>query len=201
LRLLEWTEKPDLPDTRATLGALALLAVAAGMVVWVLFSSPGAAPGVLTAGTWVLGGWVALHGAAAVAGRSGDEYLFGTRPEPLRSVLVREVDLALAKGQQVAVERHIAAAMAWELRGRDVQVYEGLPPRSGLALAPVASSRAEEFTPSGLDIAVERRWYPVGWDVEGAVRWLAYRNAWGPSETLRATTMISTSSRAPSSAP
>jgi hypothetical protein len=103
------------------------------------------------------------------------------------------VDIALARGGTVAVEQSIAAAMAWDFRGRDISVFAGLPPRSGMALAPVPSSRAPGFEPTGVDIEVERRWYPSGWEQEGIVRWLARRAAYGPSEALRATTMISTS--------
>jgi 4-amino-4-deoxy-L-arabinose transferase-like glycosyltransferase len=193
LRLLEWTQKPDLPDTRAMLGVVGMLTVAAGLLAWVLFFSPDATPGVLAAGAWVLAGWIGLHAVAEISGRRGDEYLFGRRPEPLRAVLVREADIVLARGETVAVEQGIAAAMAWELRGRDVRVFAGMPPRSGMALAPVTSSRVPGFDPTGIDIEVERRWYPSGWEQEGIVRWLARRTAYGPSDSLRATTMISTS--------
>lgn len=193
LRMLEWTQKPDLPDTRAMLGVVGLVTVALGLLAWVLFFSPDATVGVLTATVWLLAGWVGLHGVAEVSSRRGDEYLFGRRPEPLRSVLARQVDSALARGDTVAVERNIAQAMAWELRGRDVRVFAGLPPRSGMALAPVATSRVPGFQPTGVEIEVERRWYPSSWEQKGIVRWLARRVAYGPSDSLRATTMISTS--------
>jgi hypothetical protein len=191
LEFLEWAALGEIPRDRSFAEVVGLLAIAAGLIAWALLVSPNATPGAAIVGMWLLMGWIAVHGAAVVALRDGDEFLTGRRPAPVRATLVRNVEAALAEGKSVAVERPLAAALAWELRGRDVRVFNGPPPQSDLAVTSVGSTVAPGFAPAGAAADVERRWYPSTWDAEGIVRWLAYRIAWTPSQELRGEAMIS----------
>ena len=185
LQMVSWANAGGVPRNGA-LGAIVLVAISAGLVFWAVDLSPRAAPGVLVAGAWLLLGWLGPHGAAAVAHRNGDEPLTGQRPVQQRAALVRGIDYVLDSGYHLAIDRRLAAAMAWELRGREVQLYTGLPPQSDLVVRVVEQPRAPvaDYVPSGVSAPVEERWYPSGWNTVGFIRWLVFRDRWGPSRTL-----------------
>lgn len=183
LQFLAWAHLGVIARNGA-LGVIVLLAMCAGLVGWALKASPPAMPGMLVAAAWLLLGWLAPHGATAAAHRNGNEILAGQRPLPQQAALVRALNPALDDGRDVAVERSLAAALAWELRGRGVRLYTGLPPRSELLVRRVDPTAPAGYVPAGPPAAVEERWYPAGWNAIGAVRWLLYRERWGPAQTL-----------------
>lgn len=181
LRALTWANEGTIPRPSAG-GATMLAIVCAGLVVFAVSLSPaGGRAAMLVAAVWLLLGPVAVHGAAAAALRNGNEIMVGQRALPQRLALVTGIEAALAKGQQVAVERGVAAALAWELRGRDVHVYTGLPPRADVVVAGPVPPSGPGGAGTGAAVAVEERWYPEDWDTVGVVRWLAFRQSWGPA--------------------
>jgi 4-amino-4-deoxy-L-arabinose transferase-like glycosyltransferase len=184
LQVLAWTNAVEVPRGEAARLVL-LVFVGAGLVYWVLRQSPPAVPGVLVVGAWLLVGWVPVHGAAAVAFAEGNELLRG-RPRPEQAAVGRGIDDALAMGRTVAVERGLAEALAWVLRGREVRVFTGLPPTGwGDVLLIMPQLQGDPtLTPPRSVGQVEERWYPETWDTLGAVRWLVYRIPWEPVDVL-----------------
>jgi 4-amino-4-deoxy-L-arabinose transferase-like glycosyltransferase len=185
LKLLAWAQSGAL-SSRDVQGMLAALLVAAMLVLWALRESIPAAPGLLVAAAWLVLGALTLHSAAAVAFRDGDEMIFGQRTLPQRTVLAGTIDAALAQGRSVMVERDVAAALVWDLRGRAVRTFVGLPPEADLIVQATASQPPPGLVPAGPPMAVAVRWYPSGWDTPGVIRWLMYRQGWGTRHALDA---------------
>lgn len=183
LKLLTWADQSGLPNGDVA-AMVVLLAVAAALVAWALWRSPGAAAGILVTGAWLLLGAHLLHADAALVSAGGDEILWGGRALASRTVLVQGVDAALDRGDQVAVQRNLAAALAWELRGRDVRTFVGRPPDAALVIAGSVTGVPAGYVMDGPVVPVAVRWYPSSWDVTGMIRWLVYRQRWGPAQPL-----------------
>lgn len=184
LRSLEWADQRTIPHQDAV-AALALIGVCVALGVLALYQSPAAArAAALVLGAWLALGWVDIHGAAAVSRRGGNEMLTGERPVAERTALVRIIEDRAASGSDVAVDRDLAAALAWELRGRDLRLFTGLPPASDTLVVLAAASATAGYEAVTGAIGVEERWYPSEWNTAGVLRWLVYREAWGPVDRV-----------------
>ncbi len=193
LRLLSWARMGTAPPDEVP-GVLAVLGAALVLAGYALARSPAALPGALTAAVWLLGGWTLLNGAAGVAFHNGNEPVRGSRAVPERSALVLAVERALTAGRSVSVERPVAEALAWDMRGRSIPVHVGLAPDVDVAVIRVDAQAGYPATAPGA-VTVAERWYPAAPDLLGYVRWLVSRRGWGEVEPLRARVV------APSAAP
>lgn len=186
LQALAWGRAGVAPnkDVLATVG---LLAFAAAVTIWALSQSRAALSGALVAGAWLLFGPLGLHGVSAVGFRGGAEFLTGQRPLPSRAALVQVIRQARDGGQDIAVDRALAAALAWDVRGVQIRTFVGLPPENAdLTVQQVIDTGAvtDAAAAGGASIPVEQRWTPEEWNFFRAVRWFVNREPWGPADTL-----------------
>ncbi len=187
LRLLAWARVGMAPPDEV-LGVLGVLIAAGVLVGYALYRSSAALPGVLAVAVWLLGGWLLPNGAAAVAFHNGNEPARGPRAMPERAALVLTVAQALAAGRSVSVERPVAEALAWDLRGRTVPVHVGLAPDVDVVVIRIDAETGYPAAGPGT-VTVMERWYPAAPDLLGYVRWLVSRHGWGDMALLRARAM------------
>ncbi len=185
LQLLSWARAGQAPRGEV-LAALLLLAVAVALSGFAAGAAPRAIPGLLILSTWLLMGWVAPHGASAVAFHWGDEPVRGVTPLNTRSEVVQAAEQALQVSRPVAIEQPLADALAWELRARAVRRYVGLPPPGVIAIMRDQTERPPGATVVAGPAEVTRRWYPRGGDGIGIIRWLMHREAWGGIDATHA---------------
>lgn len=188
LRLLAWARASTAPPDEV-LGMLAVLGATLVLAGYALGRSLAALPGMLVVGLWLLGGWMLLNGTAAVAFHNGNEPARGPRAAPERAALVLVVEQALAAGRSISVERPVAEALAWDLRGRAVPLHVGLVPDVDVAVIRIDAQKGYPATAPGA-VTVMERWYPTAPDLLGYVRWLVSRHDWGDVELLRARAVV-----------
>lgn len=179
VRFLSWADSGAIPRNEG--GGLIVLAImAVALTVFALYQSPppawSALPVVLA---WPVLGLAALHGASAVAFGSGLELVRGQQAMAQRETIVRGIETALGEGRTVAVDRSLAAALAWELRGRDVSLFIGMPPPADSVVRVARPEVMDGYAAVGAVVNVEQRWYPAGWNVTALLRWWFFR---GPRE-------------------
>ncbi len=183
LKYLSWANLGVIPDTKAW-GALALVIAAVLIVALVLRRTPAATEGTAVAACWLLLGVVSLHGVSAVAYAHGVEPLRGGRSVAPAAALWRGVEAAGAEDRPLAVERRLAAALAWDLRNVDARPYVGIPPETGFVLRGPDGPMTDGAVALGPVATVEERWYFPSWNTLGALRWMVYRESWGPARVI-----------------
>lgn len=184
LRLLSWVNFGRIPNNPDTAGALVAAIAVVALVVWTLVRSRGAAGAIAATVVWLLAGGYTVNAAQWSASSAGAELYRVGRPLSARQSLVGVAHAATLQGQSVAIERSLAAPLAWELRGTPVQLYVGGPSPAAIVIDSGTGLPPGGYLATREPVSVETRWRPSGWDGLGVLRWTAKRLTWGPSATL-----------------
>jgi hypothetical protein len=164
-----------------------LIAAGIGLLILGAIWSRGAAPAFITCCCFAIGLVFALHSLARVGFRSGDEFLLGAVATANAPALAQEVArVSPSLGGVVSVDPALSAPMAWYTRGNPIVRFQ-----SPIAASGAVVQAADKPAPPGFDTLIPgseiaRSWYPAGIDLGGALRWLLYRQAWGPARSTTA---------------
>ena len=128
----------------------------------------------------------ALHSLARVGFGGGDEFLLGPISTVNAPALAQEIArVSPSLRGVVSIDPALSAPLAWYTRGNAIVRFQ--PPTAASA---AIVQTTDKPSPSGFDALIAeseiaRTWYPPGIDLGGALRWVLYRQAWGP---VRSTT-------------
>jgi hypothetical protein len=155
--------------------------------------SRSAAPAFITLCCFAVGLVFALHSLARVGFRSGDEFVLGPVATVNAPALAQEIArVAPSLNGIVSVDPAQSTPLAWYTRANTAVRFQ--PPSAASAAIVQA---ADKPPPPGFDTLISgseiaRSWYPADIDLGGALRWLLYRQAWGPARSTNAQFLLKT---------
>jgi Dolichyl-phosphate-mannose-protein mannosyltransferase len=172
--------------------AMALLvAGGAGLIVLGAMWARESAPAYLAICALVVGTFFAIHTLTRVGFQAGDEFLLGpvaTAGAPaLGSGLAQ---IATQVRGNIGVDPSLSPPMAWYTRGNPAIRIQSPTPTSAAAVTPVNSPGMIGFTSLVPENEIVRAWYPDSINLTGILRWLLYRQAWGPVRSTAAQVLV-----------
>ncbi len=158
---------------------LLLFAGGAGLLGLGALWSHEAAPAYLTACGLLFGTIFALHTTSRAGFTIGDEFLLG----PTSTVEAPALGQTLAMNARglrgvISVDPSVATPLDWYTRGNTLVRDQTPVPASAIIVQPVDRSQPPGFAPLVPKTAIAQYWYPSGFDPEGVLKWLLYRQAW-----------------------
>jgi hypothetical protein len=172
--------------------AMALLvAGGAGLIVLGAIWSRESAPAYLAICALMAGTIFAIHTLTRVGFQPGDEFLLGpvaTAGAPALGDGLAHI-AAQVRGT-ISVDPSLSAPMAWYTRGNPSIRNQQPAPTSAAVVTPVNSPAMIGFTPLVQENEISRAWYPGSINLTGILRWLLYRQAWGPVRSTSAQVLV-----------
>ena len=138
-------------------------------------------PAYLTACALIAGSVFALHTLTRVGYQTGDEFLLG--PVATAGAPALGSGLAQIAAQMpgtISVDPSLASPLSWYTRGNTSIRSQGPTATSMAIVQPVDLPGVIGFTTLVPRNEITRAWYPTGINPAGMLRWLLYRQAWGP---------------------
>jgi hypothetical protein len=162
--------------------ALALLFIGGiGLVVLGAIWARESGPAYLTACGLIAGTAFALHTLTRVGYQTGDEFLLGpvaTAGAPALGSALEQV--AVQTPGTISLDPSLASPLSWYTRG-NASIRNQTPTATSAAIVqPVDLPGVIGFTMLVPRNEITRAWYPTGINPAGMLRWLLYRQAWGP---------------------
>ncbi|MGI8549296.1 MAG: hypothetical protein ACR2PL_00665, partial [Dehalococcoidia bacterium] len=127
------------------------------------------------------GFFFALHSLTRVDYGNGDEYLLGAVSSSQAPALAQEIArVAPALNGRVSIDPSLTEPLAWYTRDNLFVRIEPANRASVGAVRPVDQTSLSTFQTLLANTEISRAWYPSSNDPEAIIRWLLYRQAWGP---------------------